>query len=386
MFYSIFMTYMLPLIISVTIASPFIYFADHVYRKYEELKKQNDILYLTHKNIFHLNRKQSLPKININSLSSLSLIREHINHAVTFANNDFIFSTTFASDKSIFEAVQLSISNGKRLRAGLAMDVAVHSSLNFNKNNAIHDATEVALSLEYLHAASLIIDDMPHFDNDDTRRGQISTHKKYGPEIAQMAATSLSGLSLEGIIYQVEQLKKYAINNLQLIQANETFGKLIGILSNSISVKGAAGGQLAEMEIIKNIANKTLIPNVETIENIIVRKTVSLFEAAILSGWVVGTVFESNRELIGEQTKIIKEIAYHYGMAFQIADDIGDVEKDNENGHGNINIINIIGLDKAQARMEDELKLCKDKLIKLNLWSNVWDEAFEAAKNMSKSQ
>jgi geranylgeranyl diphosphate synthase type II len=309
-------------------------------------------------------RKSSLPSVP--PLNSLVDAQDHINNSLEVAEEDLSFSLE-ESDKHIINAINHSVQGGKRLRSALCLDIASRSATR------PVDATEMALVLEYLHGASLIIDDMPHFDNDDVRRGRASTHILYGAATSQMAATGLTALSMECLVRQGDSLRKNVKSLRELTRVNLTVSKLMMLVSDTMGVKGLSGGQLAEYCISKKEKRATLA----SLESIIKRKTGSLFEAAVISGWIIGNSTWS-RDPTEYENKLIKEIANHYGMAFQIADDIGDKDKDN----GNINYCVVRGIDEAQYRLEEELRLCKEKLKILGLWSNVWEDVHKAARMM----
>ena len=316
-------------------------------------------------------REVSLPELP--PLNSLSEAQKHINNSMEVAKADYSSILKQDSDKAIIDAINHSIQGGKRLRSSLALDVASRSAVRSV------DATETGLALEYLHGASLIIDDMPHFDNDDVRRGRASTHILYGAATSQMAATGLTALAMECLIRQGDQLRKSVKSLEELARINTTASKLMLLTSDTMGVKGLAGGQLAEYSLAKIDQKKA---SLEFLENIIKRKTGALFEAAVVAGWIIGTSTHPQPpdEL---ENRLIREAANHYGMAFQIADDIGDEEKDIKGGNGHVNYCTVRGKSEAQYRLEQELKFCQEKLEMLGLWSPIWEDAHQAARMMT---
>jgi geranylgeranyl diphosphate synthase type II len=302
-----------------------------------------------------LKERQYLLK-SVPHLNSLNEAREHINESIQIASQEFSDSShnkNTKSDNKIIDAMNHSIKGGKRLRSALMMSVAQESSARYV------DSTEMALCLEYLHGASLIIDDMPHFDNDDIRRGDFSTHRKYGAAISQMASTGLTASAMECLVRQGDACRKNA-KGLGLNVAPQ----LMVLISNCSGINGLAGGQLAELQVDSE----------NQLEDIIKRKTGSLFEAAVMSGWIIGTSTWKSPPSEA-RNKLIKEIANHYGMAFQIADDIEDKDDDIMRGQGDINYCAVHGKSKSIERVREELTECISKLKTLGLLSPIWLDA-----------
>lgn len=79
------------------------------------------------------------------------------------------------------EPAYYALMGGKRLRPILLLEIARHYKSKIN-------SIPLALSIEYLHSSSLIIDDMPHFDNDNIRRNKETVHYKYGNDVAHLLA------------------------------------------------------------------------------------------------------------------------------------------------------------------------------------------------------
>lgn len=301
-------------------------------------------------------------------LDSLKSSKHYIDECLDIAKLDY----SYTSNPEIIEAINHSITGGKRLRSSLLLNVAIQKS----KNRLLpHEIIESALAIEYLHSASLIIDDMPCFDNDYIRRGVPTVHKLYGLATAQMSAISLVGLSLECIVRQGDRLMCKCKTNDDLIKANTCMSKIFRLISNSISTSGAPSGQLDEYLICKLRENNLSCDDIDSkkLDLIISRKTGCLFEAAILIGWILGNW--DNEDVNERDTVNVRLLAQQYAAAFQIADDIVDVHKDIQSGNGNVNYANIHGKRCAIDKVNNNLTHCKLSLKKLGLWSNVWKEA-----------
>lgn len=222
------------------------------------------------------------------------------------------------------------LSAGKRFRPALVMMVA--KGVGYNA-----DATYAALAVEFFHTASLIADDLPSMDNDDLRRDKPSLHKKYDEATALLVSYALIAAGYQFITKNAEALRQLRLPFSY--DSNHICTLAIENASHNTGIFGATGGQYLD-----------IFPpdlDVTTLKEIIHKKTTSLFELSFVLGWLYGG---------GEIARlpIIKKAAGHFGMAFQIADDIGDMEQDLKN-HKAINIANALGLDAAVEMFHDEL-------------------------------
>ena len=103
----------------------------------------------------------------IQKIKTMKDYRSHINLAL-----DNAISSDFKYNTEIQGATKLALSGGKRLRPIIMMEIARKAC------KEPVDTTEAATAIEYIHAASLVVDDMPHFDNDILRRGEPTVHKQ----------------------------------------------------------------------------------------------------------------------------------------------------------------------------------------------------------------
>lgn len=236
------------------------------------------------------------------------------------------------------EACEYALMNGgKRFRPALSHMVA--DALNFKQN-----VTTAALAIEYFHTASLIADDLPCMDDDDERRCKPSLHKVFGEATALLASYALIAAGY-GLIAT-------AVKNLKAERQHCGIEALSNAAFNT-GVFGATGGQLMD------IYPKDL--SLETLRETLHKKTVSLFEISFVFGWIFG-----GGDLL--HLDEVKKCASHYGMAFQIADDLGDVEQDVLNGR-KINIAGVFGVEVAQKMLASELLSYRSSLEKLRIAS-----------------
>lgn len=162
------------------------------------------------------------------------------------------------------------------------------------------------VGMEMIHAHSLIHDDLPAIDNDDYRRGRLTTHKVYGE-----AMGVLSGAALLNYAYEV-MLQAFA-----LTEEKERVIKALTLMANKTGIYGMLGGQSVDVENDGKPLTK------EMLDYIYRNKTSALIEAAMMTGAILAGAEEKEVEIIGEAAGKI-------GLAFQIQDDILDVTSTEE--------------------------------------------------------
>ena len=222
---------------------------------------------------------------------------------------------------------------GKRFRPAIVYMIteSLHSK---------NDVTDAALAVEFFHTASLIADDLPCMDNDDFRRGVPTTHKVYGESVAILASFSLTAAAFEYIAAN----SKVRPDVCQLA---------IDIASKLNGVNGLLGGQYMD-----------LFPSDITLEKlyeVIEKKTVTLFELSFVLGWLFGG---GDLKLLPE----IKSLAFHFGSAFQIIDDLDDMEKDKAAGRV-INYALLFGKKEAVGAVKEHIAQFKKLLTLLKIKS-----------------
>ena len=162
-------------------------------------------------------------------------------------------------------------------------------------------AVPVACALEFIHTYSLIHDDLPALDNDDLRRGKPTSHKKFGEAIAILTGDALLTLAFE------------ALANAP-ISADRRVRVISEIANAAGTVRGMVGGQVADLEA----GGKPL--DAKTLEYIHRSKTAALIRASIVSGGIAGGASP-------DDVARLRHFGEHIGWAFQIVDDILDVEE-----------------------------------------------------------
>ena len=201
----------------------------------------------------------------------------------------------------VVKAMKYSLfAGGKRLRPILC--IAGAEALGVDGSQVM----PVACALEMIHTYSLIHDDLPAMDNDDMRRGKPTNHKVFGEAVAILAG---DGLLTEAF----RVMAKTPMGKSK----PESLLKVICLVAQGSGYQGMVGGQVTDIQS----EGKTVEP--ATVEFIHSHKTGALIAASVTSGAILGGATEP-------QVNAISEYGREIGLAFQIADDILDVEGDSE--------------------------------------------------------
>ena len=204
-----------------------------------------------------------------------------------------------AFQNQILEAMKYStLSNGKRIRMILAFSV-------YELFKQLRDVDiKFIASIELIHTYSLIHDDLPSMDDDDYRRGRLTLHKKFDEAMAILAGDGLLNLAYENMI------------NIALDEKDEKYLKAMKIIADSAGINGMILGQVADI-YSTNILSK------EELDFINLNKTGALINASILTGAILAG---SPVDMMNK----FKKVASNIGLAFQIVDDVLDIEGDEE--------------------------------------------------------
>jgi len=203
-----------------------------------------------------------------------------------------------AAPSIIKDAMAYSLSaGGKRIRP-LLLFATMHA---FGENP--QKGLIPAAALEMIHTYSLIHDDLPSMDDDDLRRGMPTNHKVYGEAMAILAGDGLLTYSF------------HLLTQMKTDFSGDTIVKVIEIISQAAGPEGMVGGQVADMEGEKKKLSQS------ELEYIHIHKTGKLLVASVLLGAVLSKGSE-------DQLEQLTSFAQHLGLAFQIRDDILDLEGD----------------------------------------------------------
>lgn len=263
-----------------------------------------------------------------------------------------------SADALVFEAARYSLlAGGKRIRPLLLLEFARLFDASSDT------ATAFACALECIHTYSLIHDDMPCMDNDDMRRNRPTNHKVYGDAMALLAGDALLNRAYEIMLSAVRDGKT---------------AKAAAYIADCAGVNGMVGGQCIDLD------NEGKSIDLQTLHEMHEKKTGALLRAACVGGAMLGT--ENAKTL-----KTVEDYARQLGIAFQIVDDVLDVEGESvalgkktgmDAQMGKNTFVSIYGLQKAkelaalhtqqamallkQLPQSDFLTYCTEFLLKRN--------------------
>lgn len=231
------------------------------------------------------------------------------------------------------------LDGGKRLRAFLVMETA--RMYNVHQQQALQSAA----AIECMHAYSLVHDDLPAMDNDELRRGKPTVHVKWDDATAILVGDALQSLAFE-------------------LVAGPTASPHADVRAQmALSLAKAAGSRGMVLGQAQDIAAETSANalDLEQITELQMNKTGKLIEWAAISGAV----------LARQNTDSLREYASALGLAFQIQDDVLDVEGDakaagkklqKDTDAGKATFVSLLGLDGAKARAEQLVEEACDAL------------------------
>ena len=243
-----------------------------------------------------------------------------------------------ASDARLKEAMLYAVqSGGKRIRPLLTLAVGSAGTLS---NEA---ALDLACALEMIHTYSLIHDDLPGMDDDDLRRGRPTVHKAFDEATAILAGDALLTLA-----YEVA-----ANANLQAHQLVEA----VKILSTASGMSGMISGQM------KDIASEDVTITLKQMKEIHREKTGELLLAAVR----LGNLFIDDAKM----KEAFVTYATHFGLAFQIQNDLQDVcwtseqtgkETGKDSELSKNTYPSLLGVEGAKEALASEISSCKRTL------------------------
>jgi len=236
-------------------------------------------------------------------------------------------------EKIIYRAMRYSLmAGGKRLRPVLALSVCEMLGGN------IEEVIPFACAIEMIHTYSLIHDDLPAMDNDDYRRGRLTNHKVFGEATAVLAGDAL-------LNYAFEIMTAHMLHNSKDLLPKV---KAMDIIAKAAGVSGMIGGQVVDLE-----SEGKEIPR-ELLEYMHRCKTGALIKAPVLSAAVLcGADTEDMNSLVN--------FSENMGLAFQIKDDILDVEGNlavmgkqtgSDAANGKSTFVTLYGLEESKAMLQ----------------------------------
>lgn len=243
---------------------------------------------------------------------------------------DALLPMVEGDESLLIEAMRYaSLNGGKRLRGFLVLETA---SLFEAPRQA---ALKAAASVEFLHAYSLVHDDLPAMDDDDLRRGQPSTHKKFNEAIAILAGDALQTSAFEVILDPATKIEASIRAELALH------------LAKASGAAGMVGGQVID---IRGEGRSLPLNEVKRLHAL---KTGALIRYAAEAGAILAGISVED-----ERRQALQHYGADIGTAFQVADDIldstasteelGKTAGKDENAHKS-NYVALLGIDGARA-------------------------------------
>jgi len=242
---------------------------------------------------------------------------------------------------TIHRAMRYSLfAGGKRIRPILAIEAA---------RSVADDPAGVvaaACSLELVHTYSLIHDDLPALDNDDYRRGKLTCHKVFGEAMAILAGDALLTHAFQ------------VLSTLEGIAPDRKVGMIAELATAAGTVGGMIGGQVADLE------GEGRPPDAQLLETIHRAKTGALLRASLRIGAIYAGAADT-------QYAALSCYGEHIGLAFQIVDDILDIEESSESlgktagkdaAQQKITFPAVYGLERSRAMAEQECTLAHQAL------------------------
>ena len=255
------------------------------------------------------------------------------------------FTDKQKEDITVKAAMYSLLGGGKRLRP---LMMKMTAEMTGCPEELMDDVRYFAATLEMIHTYSLIHDDLPAMDNDDLRRGRPTCHKAFDEGIALLAGDLLLNSAYE-------RLFAATIKNPGYAYASSCMCKLAGI-------EGMIGGQSIDL------ASEEKKISVELLVELQEKKTGALIETAIVTPFYLMNGMTEDTAAGDKTVRLLKELAAHLGLAFQIKDDLLDVTstaevlgksvgKDSRDDKSTF--VTLLGIENAKKCLEDETSAAK---------------------------
>lgn len=234
-------------------------------------------------------------------------------------------------EKVLCEAMNYSVAvGGKRLRPMILLE----TYKMFGGTDT--EAEPFAAALEMIHTYSLVHDDLPAMDNDMYRRGQLTTHAKYGEAMGILAGDGLLNYAFE-------------VMSEAVCEQGANGAKAMSILAKKAGVRGMIAGQTVDLEWTGKPQTKELLDYINE------RKTSALLCGALMAGAALAGAGDA-------ELSVLEQVGNYVGLAFQIKDDILDVVGDeaklgkplhSDEKNEKITYVSLIGVEQAEETVRD---------------------------------
>ena len=237
-------------------------------------------------------------------------------------------------DQKISQIMAYSVmAGGKRLRPLLFLATL----------NTLGKKIRIACGIELIHTYSLIHDDLPAMDNDDYRRGKLTSHKKWGEAEAILAGDALLPMGI------------------QWIAEGSKSAKLVDLITKAVGPNGMVGGQYLDID---STNNASVAGDAKFINKMEWLKTGCLIQASV----EMAAVYAGASDI--EQVKLV-DFAKIFGRSYQIYDDLVDVVETSaeagkathkDQAEGKNNTLTLLGIDQSRKELTDLIKQAQDDL------------------------
>ncbi len=235
-----------------------------------------------------------------------------------------------------------TLAPGKRMRPVLLV-LAAEGLVEDGRENSRtirRQAVDLGCAVEMIHAASLVLDDMPCMDNAALRRGQPTVHLKFGEDVAVLTAIALLSRAF-GVVATISDL------------AATTRTELVEVLANTVGMQGLVRGQFQDLRDGQRSRNADEIALTNNL------KTGVLFGAIMDMVWLISGAREDQRPLL-------QNFAMELGQAFQMYDDLrdrcADSDKDQGKDDGKSTFVSLYGEDKVKRQLALHLSSAEQAL------------------------
>lgn len=229
---------------------------------------------------------------------------------------------------------------GKRLRPCLAIFTSKIYDCDIKK------VLPICLAIELIHSYSLVHDDLPCMDDDDLRRGRPTVHKVYGEGMAVLIGDALLNLSMEVL----------AENSILF---GDKLADILAVIYTNAGAKGMIAGQCVDL-----ISEGESKPTEDKVKYLHLHKTSCLIKAPVVCGAIIGGASKA-------EIKALEVFSDNLGLAFQITDDILDVEGDSallgknvgsDENNGKMTYPAVFGLEGAKGLADLHISMAIDSL------------------------
>ncbi|ABX42873.1 polyprenyl synthetase family protein [Lachnoclostridium phytofermentans] len=302
--------------------------------------------------------------------------------------------------KTIFDALSYSLlAGGKRIRPIILLETyqalkeqekggalrasqldIINENADFSWFKTLDDiVTKFSVALEMIHTYSLVHDDLPAMDNDEYRRGKLTTHAKYGEDMGILAGDALLNGAFELVAEAFANIKDIE-NSTDAITLYDRVSRAYQMLSSRSGMYGMIGGQVVDVERTGSVLSK------EELLFIYELKTGALLEASFLIGAILSG---ANQEELIRFTKIAKKV----GLAFQIQDDILDVTStmevlgkpiNSDEKNQKTTYVTLYGIEDSKKEVERLSKEAMEELKALKLENSFLTELVSYLVNREK--